>query len=159
MMEDAVNNQVPLKSRMPPPLPCLVGVILGLICDWFWPWPIASQSYALSVGIVLVGVVVGLLVTVIRAFNQNGTAAHPGKETTAIIDTGLFGISRNPAYVTVAVLQAAIGFLVNSVWIVLFILPAVMVIHHVVVLREEAYLEAKFGDEYRRYKSRVRRWI
>ena len=47
----------------------------------------------------------------------------------------------------------------NSVWILLTIIPAMIVIHKVVVLREEAYLEDKFSDDYLDYKSRVRRWI
>lgn len=144
---------------MPPPLPFLLGVVAGLVCDWFWPWRITCYPYAFTVGILLIGAVVVLLMALTRAFKKHGTPADPVKETTVIIDAGLFRLSRNPAYVTVAVLQAAVGFILNNAWILLLILPAMIVIHYVVVLREEAYLEATFGNEYLKYKTRVRRWI
>jgi protein-S-isoprenylcysteine O-methyltransferase Ste14 len=155
----SVMSKAVVKTRMPPPLPCLLGAVAALMCDWLWPWQIARYTYALPVGIILIGVVIVLLAALTRAFKQHGTPADPAKETTAIIDTGPFSFSRNPAYVSVAVLQEAVGFIFNSAWILLSILPAMIVIHYVAVLREEAYLEAKFGDEYLKYKSRVRRWI
>jgi protein-S-isoprenylcysteine O-methyltransferase Ste14 len=34
-----------------------------------------------------------------------------------------------------------------------------LVIRYGVIAREEAYLERKFGDVYRRYRARVRRWL
>lgn len=148
-----------IKSGMPPPLPCLLGVIAGLACDWLRPWRIAPYDYALPVGLVLVGVVVALSVALALVFKRHNTPVDPQKETTAIIDTGPFRFSRNPAYVSVATLQTAIGFLINSTWIVLFVVPAVLAIQQIVILREEAYLEKKFGEAYLNYKSRVRRWV
>ena len=35
----------------------------------------------------------------------------------------------------------------------------ILVMNRVQIAREEAYLEGKFGDEYRRYKQKVRRWL
>lgn len=157
--QTAVNHQGPGKSRMPPPLPFLVGVVVGLICQWMWPWPIAQFFQALPVGILLIGLVVVLVIALNREFKRHATPPDPEKETTALIVSGPFRMSRNPAYVSVAILHAAIGFLCNSVWVLLMIIPALIVIHHVVVLREEAYLESRFGEAYHRYKARVRRWI
>ena len=47
----------------------------------------------------------------------------------------------------------------NSLWVLLMVLPAVTVVHFGIIKREERYLEAKFGDEYREYKTTVRRWV
>lgn len=148
-----------IKSRMSPPLPSLLGVIAGLFCYWLWPLQIGPYAYVLPIGILLVGLLIVLLVALTRAFKRHNTPADPSKETIAIINTGPFRFSRNPAYVSVAILQAAIGFFFNNAWIILFVIPAMIAIQHVVILREEAYLEAKFGDEYMKYKSQVRRWL
>ncbi|MET0497714.1 MAG: isoprenylcysteine carboxylmethyltransferase family protein [Steroidobacteraceae bacterium] len=150
---------VATKSRMPPPLPCLIGVIFGALCGWISPWPIGRYVYVLPFGIVLVIAVVASSIAVARAFKRHGTSPDPAHETTAIIDTGPFRFSRNPVYVTMALLQAAVGCLLNNEWILLLTLPALLVIHYVVVLREEAYLERRFGQVYLAYKARVRRWL
>ena len=144
---------------MVPPLPCLVGVVLGWACDRFWPWPLGPYGTVLPIGIALSVVIVVLVVWLMRAFGRHATSPDPKEETTAIADTGPFRFSRNPAYVSAALLQATLGVFLNTVWIVLLVLPAMVVVHHVVVLREEAYLEALFGAEYLYYKSRVRRWL
>lgn len=152
-------DSAPSKSRMPPPLPNLIGVILGLLIGWPAPWPIGTYVYVLPVGLVLLALVVWASINMAREFKRHGTPADPARETTAIIDTGPFKYSRNPAYLSAALLQVTLGFLFNNVWIVLLTLPATVAVHYLVVLREEAYLEHKFGAEYLRYKSRVRRWL
>ncbi len=48
---------------------------------------------------------------------------------------------------------------VMRTWIVAFTALSLVAVYLVAVRPEEAYLEGKFGDEYRRYKARVRRWI
>ncbi len=144
---------------MLPPLPCLLGFVLGLACDWVWPWPLGPYRYVLPAGVFLAVLVGVSVVSLLRAFKRHGTSADPKEETTAIVDTGPFRFSRNPAYVGAGLLQAVLGLIFNNVWVLLTIIPAMIVIHYVVVLREEAYLEAKFGEAYLGYKSRVRRWI
>lgn len=147
------------KSRMPPPLPCLLAIIAGIACGWIWPWSIVPHAYALTIGIVLSVVAITSLAALSQAFKRHATPADPTRETTAIANTGPFRFSRNPVYVTFAVLQAAIGFFLNNAWILVLIVPAMAAIQHVVVRREEAYLEVRFGEEYLKYKARVRRWI
>jgi protein-S-isoprenylcysteine O-methyltransferase Ste14 len=56
-------------------------------------------------------------------------------------------------------LIAGIGAMVDSVWVVAAVLPFALVLRYGVIAREERYLEAKFGDGYRAYRARVRRWI
>jgi protein-S-isoprenylcysteine O-methyltransferase Ste14 len=67
---------------------------------------------------------------------------------------GPFGYSRNPAYLSLAMIYAGIAVLRNSLWAILF-LPLVLY----VIGREERYLERTFGEEYLAYRRRVRRWV
>ncbi len=62
-------------------------------------------------------------------------------------------------YLSLTLLYFGIASLINSLWIAIFVLPVIVVIQRGVIEPEERYLERKFGDEYLRYKSRVRRWI
>lgn len=148
-----------LKSRMPPPLPCLAGLLLGLLLGWLWPWRIAPQPWALGLGIAALAAVAALGAAMGRAFRRHGTSPDPAHETTALIDSGPFRWSRNPAYLSAALLQSALGCFFNNAWIIVLTVPALVAIHYLVVVREEAYLDAKFGQVYRDYKARVRPWL
>lgn len=144
---------------MMPPMPLFVGLLLGLACHWVWPWPIGPYAVVLPCAILLLGLVVVTVWSLLRAFRRHGTSSDPNDEVTAIVDTGPFRYSRNPSYIGAAMLQVALGLLFNAAWILLTTIPAMVVIHYVVVLKEEAYLEHKLGAAYLDYKSRVRRWI
>jgi protein-S-isoprenylcysteine O-methyltransferase Ste14 len=71
---------------------------------------------------------------------------------------GPFGYSRNPAYLSLAMIYTGIAALRNSLWAILLLPLVVSVIQREVIGREERYLERTFGEEYLAYKARVRRW-
>ena len=75
-----------------------------------------------------------------------------------IIDTGPYTFSRNPMYVAWTVIYVGTAMLVNTWWLVVF-LPVVIVFMHGAVRREERQLESRFGEEYRQYCERVRRYL
>ncbi len=62
-------------------------------------------------------------------------------------------------YLSVAVVQAGIGLAVGNLWIVALVPPSLIAVHFLAVVREEAYLEEKFGETYVEFKSSVRRWV
>jgi len=100
-----------------------------------------------------------LLASFNTSFQRRGTAVEPWKPTTAIVTTGPYRITRNPAYLGMALLYIGIALLADSLW-ALAPLPVVLVlIDRGVIAREERYLERKFGAEYVDYRSRVRRWV
>jgi protein-S-isoprenylcysteine O-methyltransferase Ste14 len=77
----------------------------------------------------------------------------------AIVERGPFAISRNPLYLSLIALFTMIGVVLASPAFLVLVVPLVLVLHFGVVLREERYLDAKFGEAYRGYKARVRRWL
>jgi protein-S-isoprenylcysteine O-methyltransferase Ste14 len=76
-----------------------------------------------------------------------------------LVTTSIHGWSRNPIYVGMLLLYAGIGIAARGPWVFILARPLVIILRYGVVAREEAYLERRFGDAYRNYKARVRRWL
>ena len=88
-----------------------------------------------------------------------GTNVSPHNPTLAIVKCGPYRFTRNPLYVSLCLLQLGISLRLND-WIALSLTLVLFgMLHYGVVLREEIYLERKFGEEYLAYKRSVRRWI
>jgi protein-S-isoprenylcysteine O-methyltransferase Ste14 len=81
------------------------------------------------------------------------------KPTTALVTKGPFRYSRNPIYVALTLLYLGVALLINALWILLLVVPAVLVLRYGVIAREEAYLTRKFDDVYRQYTAQVRHWL
>ena len=75
------------------------------------------------------------------------------------ITSGPFRFTRNPLYISLALVYAGIALTVGSAWALAFLVPVLGIIRYGVIAREERYLEGKFGPEYLRYKQSVRRWL
>ena len=147
--------------RIPPPLVYLGAVLLGIVAHaYIAPLPVAlstglrhSMAMAIAIpGLVLMGGAVGL-------FRRTGQKPAPWTPTPEIISTGVYRITRNPMYVGMALLQFAIGIGLGNWWIVMLVPVALAVVHITAVRHEERYLDQKFADAYRRYKTAVRRWL
>jgi protein-S-isoprenylcysteine O-methyltransferase Ste14 len=62
-------------------------------------------------------------------------------------------------YLGLALLQVGLAMVSNALWPLLTLAPVMVAVRRLAIDREECYLEAKFGEEYRAYKARVRRWV
>lgn len=142
----------------PPPLIFGVPLVAGLLVDRWRPLPFLPSALAPWIGIpLLLCFFVGLAAVV--AFRRVNTSPNPWRPTTALVTTGIFARTRNPMYLGMLLLYLGGSCWGNSLW-PLFPLPLVLwVMHTGVILREERYLEGRFGEEYRAYKGRVRRWL
>ena len=94
-----------------------------------------------------------------RTMLRAGVDPHPYEPTTAIVATGPYAVSRNPMYFFATVAYLGIAFIVNTVWPIVFLPFGIALLYYGVIAREESYMEKVFGDEYRQYKARVRRWV
>ena len=88
-----------------------------------------------------------------------GTNVRPDQPSTAIVSDGPFRFTRNPLYLSVATMFVGIALLANSAWFLVLLIPMGLLLHFGVVLREERYLDAKFGAPYKDYRARVRRYL
>jgi protein-S-isoprenylcysteine O-methyltransferase Ste14 len=145
----------------PPPVLYGTGLIVGLVLHLLHPIHIAPSAGGVLRGVGIALVVVGLLLstTVMRVFGAAGTPVPPYRPTRRLVFDGPYRFSRNPDYIGQALVYVGVALLANSWW-PLFIFPLVLfVVQRFVIEREERYLEGKFGEEYREYRARVRRWL
>jgi protein-S-isoprenylcysteine O-methyltransferase Ste14 len=144
----------------PPPLIYLSGILIGLALNrWWQPCPIFAKSTWRWSGLLLVLAGVGLIIAGRRAMLAAQTNINPFKPTTSIVSSGPFGFTRNPLYVSMILIYLGLTLVANTWWSFPLLVPVLLLIHFGVVLREESYLERKFGDSYREYRSRVRRYL
>ncbi len=142
-----------------PPLIYLAFLAVGLLLDYLFPVPVLPNSIQYAVGFGMI-IATGLVMPfVLLEFRKAETQFDLRKPTTAIITTGPYRFSRNPSYVSLTMLYLGIAIAADSVWVLAGLIPTLVVMHYGVILREEQYLENKFGEEYLRYKNTVRRWL
>jgi protein-S-isoprenylcysteine O-methyltransferase Ste14 len=144
-----------------PPLLFGAALVVGFSLRAIHPIRIASipgdMLRVAGGALIMVGVAVSI--AVVLAFARAGTHVSPYRETTRLVCTGPYRYTRNPDYVGQTFLYAGIAIVANTWW-PLFLLPIVLLaVDRGVVRREERYLEAKFGQEYRDYTARVPRWF
>jgi protein-S-isoprenylcysteine O-methyltransferase Ste14 len=143
----------------PPPLIFLAGLAVGFALEALLPGTSVPAALAWIAGGAFVLAGVALLVSFERSFHRKRTAANPWRPTTAIVTDGPYGISRNPAYVGMALVYVGIALLSQALWVLLPLPLVLAIIDRGVIAREERYLGRKFGQEYLDYKQRVRRWV
>ena len=142
-----------------PPLIYGAALVTGLVLHFIYAMPCLPHRLAPWIGLALIVVSILVAGSAIRALARANTTFDTRKPSTAIVVDGAFRYSRNPMYVSLTLLYLGIAALVNTLWLVLLVGPLLAVVQRGVVVREERYLERKFGEEYRQYKTRVRRWI
>ena len=144
---------------LPPPLIYLFGFIVALALRQRWPLPIFHNAVGGWLGTVCVAVAVVLAMIGRSTMQRAGTNINPYKPTKTIVASGPFKYSRNPLYVALSLLFLGLTFVTNTWWGLALFVPVAIAIHFGVVLREERYLETKFGDNYRNYRKTVRRYF
>jgi protein-S-isoprenylcysteine O-methyltransferase Ste14 len=142
-----------------PPLVYLGAIGLGLLVHLLWPVELLPASISVPTGVTLVLAAGALFISAVRTFRKAGTPVPGNRPTTVIVRTGPYAFSRNPVYLAFTLLQVGLAAWVNSLGVLVTLLPALALMVLVVVPREERYLEARFPSEYLPYKRAVRRWL
>jgi protein-S-isoprenylcysteine O-methyltransferase Ste14 len=143
----------------PPPLIYLAGLAIGFGLEALLPGASLPGALRWIGGGVLVLAGAALLATFSTAFTRRGTAVDPWKPTTAIVTTGPYRLTRNPAYLGMALVYVGIALLAEALWVLVPLPVVLVVVDRGVIAREERYLGRKFGREYLDYKAGVRRWF
>jgi protein-S-isoprenylcysteine O-methyltransferase Ste14 len=94
-----------------------------------------------------------------RALLRRGTTLHPFGEPTTLVTDGPYRFSRNPLYLSLALLLLGAAIYFGSLTSFLVIPVFVWAVNRSFIRPEEARLATVFGDSYRDYCHRVRRWL
>ncbi len=145
-----------------PPVLFGAGLAAGFLLKWLVPVRLVSPSLEGPVcfagaGLALLGLAFGgwAFATFLRA----RTTPHPNHSVSALVTWGPYRVSRNPMYVGLSAGVVGIALVANTPWVLAVLPPVWLALRHLVIDCEEAYLERKFGEEYRAFLARTRRWI
>ncbi len=145
----------------PPPLLFLLALGAGSGLEVVLPTALVAALPA-PLRFVVAGVALaaagGLGLAGIAAFRRARTAVEPWHPTTALVTTGIYARVRNPMYLGLVLILAAVALAAASDGLVVATVGLALLLHVGVVRREERYLARHFGDDYRRYAERVPRW-
>jgi protein-S-isoprenylcysteine O-methyltransferase Ste14 len=142
-----------------PPLVYAGSIALGLALHLLWPARLVPPSVSTPLGAVVTVLAIAVFVSAVRTMRAAGTAIPSNRPTTTIVRAGPYRFSRNPIYLAFSLLQLGLSLWVNSLALLITLIPAVALMWVVVIPREERYLEARFPSEYLPYKASVRRWL
>lgn len=160
--EHAPKKDAAAVRVFPPGVP-LLTVLAGVGLDRLWPLDpgvaLPSPARWWIGGLIAAGAFLGLGLWSVILFRRSGQNENPWKPTPAIVERGPFRVTRNPMYLQMVLVCIGFAVMLWNVWILLLTPLCAWLLQRFAILPEEAYLEAKFGDVYRDYKRRVRRWL
>jgi protein-S-isoprenylcysteine O-methyltransferase Ste14 len=157
-MSDSMDNA---NVRFPPPLLYLGALLLGWLAGRILGiegWE-SYRELSLFVGGVFALIGIVLILWAAGLFRRAGTNIRPREPANALVLTGLYRNTRNPMYLGMTLLYFGVAVLLHSLVAILLLVVVLVIMQTQVIAREERYLEGRFGDDYRAYKKRVRRWI
>ena len=143
-----------------PPVLFALTLVTGAALQWFFPLPFWQATWSRRIlGALLFLVALAFARWGEATMRRVGTNVRPDRPSTAIVEDGPFHYTRNPLYLAVMTMFVGLAQMANSAWFLILLVPMALVLHYGVVRREERYLDAKFGEPYRAYRTRVRRYL
>ena len=148
--------------RLFPPLVYAAALGMAFLIHWRFPVHIVPAEFVRPlqiVGAVVLLAGLALAIWAVATFRRIGTTANPAGGSTALAFEGPYRLSRNPMYLSLLIMAAGIGLMANTLWPLLLLPLVVVILRRKIIANEERYLTAKFGEPYRAYMARVRRWL
>jgi protein-S-isoprenylcysteine O-methyltransferase Ste14 len=145
-----------------PPIVFAVALAVALLFTWLWPVPWISGVFAdilVAIGAVMIVAAVALTVAALRTLKRSGTTLRADRGARHLVTTGPFGLTRNPIYLSNALLMIGVGLAFKVAWFVLIGVVSSFLVQKLAIEPEERHLEARFGKKFLDYRRKVRRWI
>lgn len=150
-----------LNVPLPPPV---LGAFAGggiWLCHTLLPWLSVGFRGQAVLAVCLAGVGVAIEAVGVAAFVRSRTTVNPlhPERASTLVTSGLYRVSRNPMYLGMACLLVAWCLYLGSLPGFLVMAGFVVLIENYQIKPEEVALERVFGEAYKAYKTRVRRWV
>ena len=142
-----------------PPTIFGVAFLAGLGMGFIYPSPSMPLWLQLGSGVAFIAGGVLLIRSSMRSIDGAGTTYDPYAASTALVTSGIYRQTRNPGYLGLAIIQIGLALMIDSPWIALSVVVAIIVTSQFVIKLEEEKLTRTFGQEYQDYLGKVRRWI
>ena len=142
--------------------PLLYGAVLfaAMALEQIAPLPAlpgGSATKDIGLGLLVFGLVLGAMAIV--QFVHAGTPVDPTARAKALVTTGVYRFTRNPMYLGMVNVYLGAGTVFGSSWLVVLAVVMAFALARLAIVREEAYLTARFGDAYRAYQAATPRWL
>jgi Putative protein-S-isoprenylcysteine methyltransferase len=145
-----------------PPVLLLGALAAAVVLDWislhFLAAPVGLNLQTVA-GLILAGGGIWLARSAMMLFHREGTNVIPTQPALKVVTDGPYRYTRNPMYLGMVMLLLGLSLVFSLEWGVILTPVLWLVFDQVIVAREERYLTAKFGDEYRALLTRTRRWL
>jgi len=146
--------------RFPPPLVFVGFLLIGrVINDALGLNPAIPGWLRIALGGGAIAVGCAVILAALLRFRKAGNNPEPWKRDTQFVARGIYRVTRNPMYLGMAIASFGISVAADCLGGLLTLPLSIIVIHTQVIRREEVYLRKTFGEPYREYCGRVRRWI
>ena len=158
-----MNDVTERPNSLPwPPIIFLAAIAISFLLGVFYPLPWFAQPLSgilSAIGWLMIAAFVALNISAIRAMRRAGTTVRPDRGTDHLVTDGPFSLTRNPLYLAGVMLVLGIGLVSGIAWFLLLAIVAALAVQKLAIEREERHLQSRFGETYRDYAERVRRWI
>lgn len=144
---------------LPAPLVYLAFFLVAWGLSEIWSLPLASNPWTWFFGWMAIDASVLLMIWTAWLMLWRKTTLNPYGKPQQLVTEGPFRVTRNPIYVADTLLYIGAALLFADIWPWVF-LPVVIIAVSIGVIRhEERLLVEHFGDDYRQYMAKVRRWL
>jgi len=139
-------------------IPFLVALIMQRFIPISFPLGFLTPIL-IPTGTILLVMGLSFVIFARREFVRYGQPTDPGHPTSQLLTSGVFSISRNPLYFGGILIQAGLSLVFKLPWILIFLFPSIIACQTILIVVEERYLTARFGNQYLEYAMKVHRWI
>lgn len=146
-------------KRPLPPTYLVLGLIAMVLLHFLLSGPRLVRSPWRFAGVPVVALGAWFSIHADALFKRHGTEVKPFRQSKLVVIDGPFRFSRHPMYLGFLGVLGGMAILAGTVTplIVFGLMIWLFTVHF--VIPEERHMEAQFGDQYREYKARVRRWF